>query len=162
MRHHPSGFTFSQYPPTISGEMHNAGLKLLLAVIGLLTAEAVLACRVYVHPADRVNREFDAIVVGEVRSATYTEAARPDWHPWEGAAEVRRSIVGTADRSILQFGRSGSTAACDDGMDPPQRGEEWVFYLRRIDGALRVSESYPLFFAMQFDARLRGFTRVRP
>ena len=132
---------------------------LILGCAALLMSEAALACRVNRPPAARVNRDFDAIVVAVVGSAGYTGEKGLDWHPWAGTTRFKRSIKGSPVPLTFEIGRTGSTAACDDGVDPPKAGEEWVIYLERRDGRLTVAQSYPLAMAIHFDARLRGYTR---
>lgn len=130
--------------------------RILILGAALLLSEAVLACRVNPSPAARVNRDFDAIVVARVVSAGYTGETGPDWRPWTGTTEFRRSISGVPVPRVMKIGRSGSSAACDDGVLPPPPGEDWVLYLDRHNGKLRVVQSYPLTMALRFDRRLRG------
>jgi hypothetical protein len=129
-------------------------LAALLAV--LLAPSASWACRAFIPPSARVQRSFEAIVVGRVETAAYTAAEAADWHPWSGVVSVEHAVLGINDAERYAISRTGSSAACDDGQPPPEKGERWVVYLSRNPntGALQAVQSYPLHLARQWDSRL--------
>lgn len=136
----------------------SATLLGLVLTLGLAAPTVASACRVNQPPEARIAGAFDAVVVARVTRAGYTAAAQRDWHPWQGEASVARVVKGAVGAPAYSFGRTGSTAACDDGQPPPAVGETWVLYLRKTpDGAgLQVKESYPLAIVRDLDPRLAG------
>jgi hypothetical protein len=141
-------------------------LRLLLIALAILTASTpAQACRAYRSPGDRIaglseHPHFAGALLVRVKDARYTEPARPDYHPWQADAAIRRS--GASLRTgIISFGRTGSSSACDDLTPVPKRGDLWVLYLSRSgDGkAVDVNLSYPLAVAKREDPRLAARLR---
>lgn len=131
-------------------------LPLVATLAAMLAPGPSWACRAFFPPSERVLRPFDAIVIGRVQAAAYTAPEALDWHPWSGVVSVEHSVLGKADARRYAIGRTGGSAACDDGQPPPEKGERWVLYLGRNPntGALQVLQSYPLRLARQWDGRL--------
>ncbi len=121
----------------------------------VLSAE-VFACRYNAPASERIRRiPTNIIVLGEVENAAYEGERSHDWHPWRGVVAVKRVLVGQVEAQRFQIGRSGSTAACDDGIQPPKSGDFWIVYLADDNGVIRVAHSYPLSIALASDPRLR-------
>ena len=111
-----------------------------------------LACRYNAPPAVRIDRGgFDAVVAGTVEQASYTGERRTDWRPWRGTVRVARVLRGSTAARRLRIGRTGSTAACDDGLAPPKPGETWILYLRHQNGSASVIHAYPTRIARTAD-----------
>ena len=128
----------------------------LILTLGVAAPTVASACRINQPPESRIKRTFDTVVIATVVRADYTGETGPDLHPWEGSAQVIRVVAGAADAPQYLFGRSGSTAACDDGLPPPQPGETWVLYLNKANdrSGLTVNLSYPLSLVRDLDPRL--------
>ena len=130
-------------------------LSNIAAAAALATAVAAapgLACRYNAPPAVRIARDgFDAVVAGTVERAAYTGERGTDWRPWRGTVRVTRMLRGSTEARRLPIGRSGSTAACDDGVAPPKKGETWILYLRHQNGAASVVHAFPAEIARSAD-----------
>lgn len=121
----------------------------------LINATPAAACRLYREPFQRVSDDFDAIALGVVtRAEARPGGERPGW---TATVRVRRSIEGRADAPSYEIGRTGSSAACDDGQAIAKPGEVWVLYLFRDAQSDRmlVAHSYPLSVARRIDPRFR-------
>jgi hypothetical protein len=135
-----------------------------LAILAVSAAPAQ-ACRGYRLPADRIaglyqHKDFAGALLVRVAGARYTEPARPDYHPWQADATIRRSFDAGRGTGTIRFGRSGSTSACDDLTPVPKRGDLWVLYLSKSgDGHAVVNLSYPLAVARREDPRLAARLR---
>lgn len=126
-------------------------------VLGMLAAPPARACRVNAPADERIARSgFDTVVLGTVEHADYTGERGSDWHPWKGTVRVERTLRGDTEARRLVIGRTGSTAACDDGVEPPKPGDAWIVYLRHENGAASVVLAYPFSIALSADPTLRG------
>jgi hypothetical protein len=120
-----------------------------------LAASPALACRYNAPPAVRIARGgFDAVVAGTVEQASYIGERGPDWRPWRGTVRVTRLLRGSTGARRLPIGRTGSTAACDDGLAPPNRGETWILYLRHQNGSASIVHAFPVRIARSADPAL--------
>lgn len=127
-----------------------------LSIAGLFLlapTEASFACSYNMPPEARIRDKFDAVVIATVIKAGYTAKQESDYHPWSATARVSSQVAKALGSTTFEFGRSGSTSACEDGQDPPKNGESWVLYLRRHEGRLLPYESYPLSWARVADER---------
>jgi hypothetical protein len=125
------------------------------ATVFLIGATPAAACRMYREPSQRVSGDFDAIALGVVtRAEPRPGAERPGW---TATVRVSRSIEGRTDATSYEIGRTGSSAACDDGQAIGKPGEVWVLYLSRHPqlGRMSVAHSYPLNVARLIDPRFR-------
>ena len=103
------------------------------------------------------------VVLAQVIEAGYTEKADKDWHPWAAKAMPLTDLsdvpvavdtpAGDVDKAkIYSFGRTGSTAACDDGIPSPSKDDIWILYMNGD----KVANAYPLEMAYRIDTRLRS------
>lgn len=140
-------------------------LAAFLVMLCATAAAPASACRYNAPAATRIGAlqrsgYLGGVVVVRVLEAGYTAPARRDYHPWEARAEAVRVLRGPAGGGRFRFGRSGSSAACDDGLRPPARGELWVVYLARHDAdGTAVSLSYPLALVRRIDPVLAPLLR---
>lgn len=135
-------------------------------VATLLVSQASHACRANSSAASRIRMESASIVVlAEVEQAAYEGTRQDDWHPWRGRAVAKQVLRGETSVQQFDFGRTGSTMACDDGLGPPASGAVWVLYLKERDGRPQVLLAYPLAIARDADPtlslRLGGRSDVR-
>lgn len=135
-------------------------------VATLLASQASHACRANLSAASRIRMESASIVVlAEVEQAAYEGTHQYDWHPWRGRAVAKQVLRGETSVQQFEFGRTGSTTACDDGLSPPASGAVWVLYLKEQDGKPQVRLAYPLAIARDADPtlslRLGGHSDVR-
>lgn len=128
----------------------------LVALLGLLTPISAEACRVFIPPEARLINEFTAVAIGTVEAARYTSDPQPDWHSWEAMVRLSEIVEGAPAEPVYRIGRTGSSAACDDGQPLPRDGDTWVVYLREHPaGGLYARESYPLTLAREIDLRFQ-------
>lgn len=130
----------------------------LLAVLGMgcLAPTAAEACRVNLPPHVRIARDFDGVVVGVVENPRLNNRASRERPGWDAVVRVTRVVEGQARLGRYRIGRTGDSAACDDGQPMPAAGELWVVYLRDLPGDRTDSAiSYPLTFSRQADPRFR-------
>lgn len=131
---------------------------LFLAVVATavgLAASPAHACRVNLDPAQRIGRaKAETVVIASVLNAAYTGETGPDWRPWEGTVQVERVLRGQTGAARFSVSRSGSSAACDDGIPPPRPGDLWVLYLGTSNGRESVRLAYPLSIARAADPTL--------
>jgi hypothetical protein len=135
-------------------------------VATLLVSQASHACRANLSAASRIHLASASIVVlAEVEQAAYDGTRQDDWHPWRGRAVAKQVLRGETSVQQFEFGRTGSTTACDDGLSPPASGAAWVLYLKEQDGKPQVLLAYPLAIARDADPtlslRLGGRSDVR-
>lgn len=135
-------------------------------VATLLASQASHACRANLSAASRIRMVSASIVVlAEVEQAAYEGTRQDDWHPWRGRAVAKQVLRGETSVQQFEFGRTGSTTACDDGFGPPASGAVWVLYLKERDGEPQVLLAYPLAIARDADPtlslRLGGRSDVR-
>ena len=125
-------------------------------LLGALAAvpSAALSCSVPDSPIERVRRDYDAVVIATVEGSGYTEPA-PGMRPWRASARLNRTLYGKPNANNFVFGRTGSSALCDDGQAPPRVGDKWVLYLSDDRGQLEVYSSYPLSLAHKIDPRFQ-------
>jgi hypothetical protein len=138
--------------------------RVALSALGLafsLPPQLAAACRVYRNPDERVRAAFDVVVVAAVTSVGFTGPRGPDFHPWQAQARLQRVVEGAPGKFEFTFSGAQSSAACDDRKPPRSAGEVWVLYMRRLDGALRVIEAYPLESMRKVDPRFAGDARAR-
>lgn len=140
--------------------------RFALAFCALAAAAApALACRVNLPASQRIaglhrSGHLRGVVLVRVLAAGYTAPARHDYHPWEARADVVRVLSGPRLAGPLRFRRSGSSAACDDGLAPPARGELWVLYMADYGaGETGVNLSYPLALVRQADPVMAPLVR---
>lgn len=135
---------------------------LTAVVLALAGGGQALACRVGHRPLDPANRPYDAIVLVTVRSAAYGEqlGERPSW---KATGRLRQTVLGDPGSATFEFGRTGSSAACDDGLPIPALGEVWVLYMSRHpqSGTLFVNRSAPLRLIGPVDPRLKDLQALR-
>lgn len=134
------------------------GFKIMLLALGIVATSSATAsaCRADLPPDTRISMsrnhsQISAVAVGRVQRADYTGEEGPDWKQWEGVATLQRIVEGETKVQTIQFGRSGSGTACDDGIEPPRNGEIWVFYLVMWNGKETLLHSYPLGIAAGAD-----------
>jgi hypothetical protein len=138
-------------------------IKLFLAVLSVTSfagIDAAEACRRNMLIPERIARSgADTIVLAEVKGAAYLAGAAADteYRAWEGSIFLKRILKGQTAVRNFRIGRSGSTAACDDGIPAPKLGDAWVVYFK--NGEQPSPEhgfwnSYPLEIARQADPRL--------
>lgn len=131
----------------------------------LAAATPALACRARVSAAWRIDYlhrggHVRGVLLVRVTEAGYTAPAQYDYHPWEARSALVRVVHGPRRTGPLLFGRSGSSAACDDGLPPPRPGALWVLYLTGDGpGGPSVNISLPLDQARQADPRLADLLR---
>lgn len=135
-------------------------------VATLLVSQASHACRANLSAASRIQLASASIVVlAEVEQAAYEGTRQDDWYPWKGRAVAKQVLRGETSVQHFEFGRTGSTAACDDGLSPPAPRAVWVLYLKEQDGKPQVLLAYPLAIARDADPtlslRLGGRSDVR-
>jgi hypothetical protein len=129
-------------------------LLAVLAAIALATASAQ-ACIFNAPPVERISRvRADAVVLGTVIEASYTDRTRHGSRPWSGTVQAKRVVRGKTKTARFTISRSGDSAACDDGIKAPASGELWVVYLRKEAGKETVVLAYPLSVARQADPSL--------
>ena len=136
---------------------HRGPTALFALIIGFgVVASSAQACRVNQPPEARMSQTYDAVVIGTVVSAQQRDADAPgESRAWEAVVEVASTIEGTADASSYQIGRTGDSAACDDGQPIARVGETWVLYLRRhASNGMVAGYSYPYQQARELDRRL--------
>ena len=129
----------------------------LLIALGVAVAATVPAnaCVVNNPPGVRIGQvRADTVILATVREATYTGQRKPDYRPWRGHVQLKKVLRGSTSTQRFSIARSGSSAACDDGITPPARGDIWVIYLGRRDGKQIVLLSYPLAIARAADPTL--------
>lgn len=125
-----------------------------LAAITLATASAQ-ACIFQEFPAQRISRvQADTVVLGTVIEASYRDQTRYGSRPWSGTVQVKLVIRGKTKTARFPISRSGDSAACDDGIKAPARGDLWVVYLRKEAGKETVALTYPVSVARQADPSL--------
>lgn len=96
------------------------------------------------------------MAIARVLQAGYTGEAGPDWKPWTGTVRVERVVNGFTPLIGFTIGRSGSTAACDDGIGPPIPGDLWALYIGKRNGRTVLVNAYPLELAVGVDPKLSG------
>ena len=128
---------------------------LALAVLG--SATSVEACRFNRPPHDRVRGSFDAVVLGRVIRSNFVDGDLYEGRGWSATVTVTASVENRADAASYEIGRTGDSAACDDGQGIARLNETWVLYLWRnpTTGQMLVSQSYPLTVARRIDRRFR-------
>lgn len=133
----------------------------LLTGFCVLTAAApASACRAIIPAATRIDYlhrggHVRGVLLVRVTEAGYTAPAQRDYHPWIARTAVVRVLMGPRRASAFSFGRSGSSAACDDGLPPPARGALWVLWLTGDGpGGPIINMSLPLDQAQQADPRI--------
>jgi hypothetical protein len=135
-----------------------AMVRLYLIVASLvvgLTSHSADACSIYTAPDVRIARiNAKTVVLVTVVQASYTGERTPDYRPWKGVAQLKRVLRGATSTRRFSIRRSGSTAACDDGISPPAVGETWILYLGQRDGSEVVLLSYPAAVARSADPDL--------
>ncbi len=137
----------------------NVPLFVLSALLALGAASAAQACRARQLPEERIQQPFDAIIIARIETAIPVEGlgADPGRTAWSATARRTAGIKGILGQSLFEIGRTGQSAACDDGQPIAKVGELWALYLqRRPDGSFFASESYPLDWARRVDLRLNG------
>ncbi len=103
------------------------------------------ACIVNNPPAVRIDQSrADTVILATVLEASYTGERGPDYRPWRGHVQLKQVLRGSTSTRRFSIERSGSSAACDDGIAPPAIGDTWVLYLGRRNGKKAVLLSYPL------------------
>ena len=135
---------------------HKTTAPLGLAVAAVLAGSAgpAVACRYNAPAEERVRRDYDAVVVATVTASTYGVWHRGAERPsWQATGRSERLVKGAAPSGDYAFGRSGASAACDDGQPAPRVGERWVLYLQAVEGRVHVTQSYPLTLAETIDPR---------
>ncbi len=75
---------------------------------------------------------------------------------WSAKAELIKTLSGNGNLTEAQIGRTGSSAACDDGIPIPQIGEVWVLYLEATDNKIDATLTYPIGIAKQIDPALES------
>lgn len=134
----------------------------IAAVVGGLATSPAHACRVNLDAAERINlAKAETVVLVSVLRAAYTGVRGPDWRPWNGTVRLERVLRGQTVAKRFPIGRSGSTAACDDGIPPPRAGDRWVLYLGTSNGEETVRLAYPLAVAHSADPNLPVSENVR-
>ena len=140
-------------------------VRLLLALCAVTAAAPALACRAIIPASSRIDylhreRHLRGVLLVRVVEAGYTAPARLDYHPWTARSALVRVLSGPRRTGPLAFGRSGSSAACDDGLPPPRPGALWVLYLTGDGpGGPTVNISLPLDQARAADPRLAPLLR---
>lgn len=133
----------------------------VLAYIAMATASAQ-ACIFQEFPAERINRvRADTVVMGTVIEASYRDQTRYGSRPWIGTVQAKRVIRGKTKTARFTISRSGDSAACDDGIKAPARGDLWVVYLRKEAGKETVALAYPISVAQQADPNLAAVLKGR-
>ena len=123
-------------------------------VVGL-TSNSAEACVYNAPPSSRIARAgANTVVLVTVKQASYTGQRRPDYRPWKGTVQLKRVLRGATRTQRFSIERSGSSAACDDGIPPPAVGQIWVLYLGQREGSQVVLLSYPLAVARSADPNL--------
>jgi hypothetical protein len=150
-------FCFQPIPDIIVVKI--GAMKKRLAATALIAAllgwEPTYACRANWPAEHRIRTLGSTIVVlAEVEQVAYFGARSADWHQWRGVAIAKRMLAGETSIQRFDIGRSGSTAACDDGIGPPRPGALWVLYLGEQDGKSAVMQAYPLPIARDADPNL--------
>lgn len=141
-------------------------MKFALVVIAALllgwsTPGAAGACTINRPAILRLQQPADAIAIGRVSGAHYTRRHAVERRPWVAQVKVERVLLGRVKGKTHPIGRSGSSAACDDGAPLPPNGELWVLYFRKhpTTGQLYQSYAYPLWLAVKSDPRLGAARR---
>jgi hypothetical protein len=144
----------------VNTHMRRLILIAVAAGLSLAAASAAQACYYNMPARERVQRDYDAVVLARIDQALYTDGLRQDQgalnRPWRAQVTATGAVVGTVEQTAFEIGRTAQSTACDDGQPIAKVGETWVLYLmRRRDGpGFQVSQSYPLDFARQYDPRL--------
>jgi hypothetical protein len=123
------------------------------------------ACRVQRSPEQRLASAYK---LGLISGVALVRITRSDYirprlgkaRPWEADGDVERLLGGSYLGRSVSFRRGSGSAACDDGLPPPRRGELWVVYIGKGATTDRpVRHSYPLGIALAADPRLRRTPR---
>lgn len=134
--------------------MAKAYLIAAALVVGFASNSAD-ACSYNAPPSIRIAQAgAKTVVLVTVAQASYTGQRKPDYRPWKGAAQLKRVLRGTTKTKRFSIERSGSSAACDDGIPPPAVGQTWVLYLGQRNGSQVVLLSYPIAVARSADPDL--------
>lgn len=133
------------------------------AVLTILSSTATFACFYNAPISVRIARiNADQIDLATVVQASYSSYwlyrywpfRMKDWNSWHGSVVVDRHLLGRTKVKQIRIGRTGSTAACDDGIAAPKKGDLWVIYTRVGEPSVRLA--YPLEVARKADAKLDG------
>ena len=128
-----------------------------LTAYALLSSSAAFACRRNMPIAERIAKsDAGTVVLAHVEQADYIAELQNDYHPWEGFVVVKHILKGRTDTKIFPIGRSGSSAACDDGIPAPKPGDAWVLYLKNDEQVANYGYelAYPLDVARDADPDL--------
>jgi hypothetical protein len=139
------------------------GGALLMASI----TQSAQACRYLAMPGERIDRAFRsdtiaAVVLARVERAAYTGERGHDWHPWSGSARFVRLLSGKTIARRFELYRSGSSAACDDGVPVPKSGDLWVIYVKKQPIPRDMGNYAPLTYPVDWLRKHTGSIRTRP
>lgn len=115
------------------------------------------ACRINQPPELRVTHAYAAVVLARIESAAHDDRFSGDrQRAWKATARRTGAIEGQpVTQEVFEIGRTGQSAACDDGQPIARVGETWALYLHRdSQGGFTASASYPLDLARRIDPRL--------
>ncbi len=146
-----------------------AALAISMAFGGTAQACAVLLPPEVLIDQGYENNRYTSVILAQVIEAGYTEKASKDWHPWAAKATPLTDLsdvpvavdmpAGEVDKTrVYSFGRTGSTAACDDGLPSPSKGDIWILYMNND----KIANAYPLEMAYRIDTRLRSEWMIGP
>ena len=130
-------------------------LTCLFSTLIILSVPATAsACRAYRPPQARVNGSFDAVVFATITESAFVKGYTGEGPAWQASAKITHTFSGKPDVMTFTFGRTGSSAACDDGQPIALVGETWVLYLWKPENdTWMVADSYPLSLARKIDKR---------
>ena len=115
-------------------------------------------CRINLPAETRIRTSnAETVVLASVLEAKYGEAAflTGERYPWIGSVQVEQTLRGQTKMLHFQIGRTGSSAACDDGIPRPEVGDLWILYLATYKGEELVVQAYPSAIAISADPTLQ-------
>lgn len=126
-------------------------------LMGFMTfgASTALACRIPPRPEALRDMEAEAIVLVRV------SAVEVSGRSWSAIGVTQGILMGSGTGRELSFANRPFDS-CGQ-MAPPRLERYWVLYLQRSDGALRVRQAYPYWWARRSgDRRLRRLDALLP
>lgn len=129
-----------------------AALTVLFSTIASSGASACRGPIDYAHLIKNITSK--SVLLVDVVHAAYDRSGYGSIsnHPWSGVVAVNRVMAGQSPVHHYEISRTGSSAACDDGVSVPRPGDKWVVYLGKSDdGRIGVFLTLPLARALSFD-----------
>ena len=108
--------------------------------------------------------QYTSILVARITEAQSIGEKGNDWNAWKARAapfsdlsnipvhpDVDDNLLARKGKSY-GFSRTGSTAACDDGVGKPSTGDMWILYMHND----QVARAYPMLVAYRNDPKLQS------